>query len=488
METGSSQEVKPQDRVPATQMVVYGLGAFVNNLLAGALGAMMIVLNLGLGMNPALVGLLGLVPRLFDAFTDPLVGYLSDKTRSRWGRRRPYIFVGAITAGLIFMLLWQLPRGQSEAFYFWYFLGISLVFFLAYTVLATPWVALGYEMTPDYNERTRLMGVQNFIAQLAFFVPPWLLLLMQYEVLFDDMVDGAAAVSIIIGLFVIGVGVLPAIFIRERALPDMPPSLPSGETRPSGMFDFLRGAVTALSFGPFLKLCAAAFLIFNGFILISAFQTYVLIYYVFSGDTVQGGLYAGYAGTVSTAATFGVVVFVTWLGTRIGKRRTLMLSTAISIIGFALKWVSYNPDYPLLILLPAPLIAFGLGGLFTIIPSMIADVVDYDELNTAQRREGMYGSIFWWVIKLGLALALLGGGVLLNATGFDVALQGEQTERTLFLLRVFDVGVPLVSSAIALWAIASFSITPQRAHEIRQELEARRGIRAAPAAVLAPQT
>ena len=83
----------------------------------------MIVLNLGLGMNPALVGLLGALPRLTDAFTDPLMGFISDNTRTRWGRRRPYIFVGAIAAGVIFALLWQLPRGQSETFYFVYFLS-----------------------------------------------------------------------------------------------------------------------------------------------------------------------------------------------------------------------------------------------------------------------------------------------------------------------------------------------------------------------------
>ena len=93
---------KPEDRIPLTHKVVYGLGAFVNNTLADAIGRMMIVLNLGLGMNPALVGLLGALPRLTDAITDPLMGYISDNTTTRWGRRRPYIFGGAIAAGLLF--------------------------------------------------------------------------------------------------------------------------------------------------------------------------------------------------------------------------------------------------------------------------------------------------------------------------------------------------------------------------------------------------
>ncbi|MFT4622287.1 MAG: GPH family glycoside/pentoside/hexuronide:cation symporter, partial [Myxococcota bacterium] len=171
----SQYETAPEDRIPLHQKVIYGAGAFVNNLLAAAIGGMVIVLNLGLGMNPALVGLLGAIPRLTDALTDPLVGYLSDHTRSRWGRRRPWIFGGAIFVGIVYALMWQLPLGQSETFYFWFFLSGSMIFYLAYTFFATPWVALGYELTPDFHERTRLMGVQNFMGQLAYVVSPWFL-------------------------------------------------------------------------------------------------------------------------------------------------------------------------------------------------------------------------------------------------------------------------------------------------------------------------
>jgi GPH family glycoside/pentoside/hexuronide:cation symporter len=174
-------------------------------------------------------------------------------------------------------------------------------------------------------------------------------------------------------------------------------------------------------------------------------------------------------------STLAVIVFATWLSTKIGKRRAFFVTTSISMVGYALKWFCYNPDFPLLLLVPAPLMAFGLGGLFTLMPSMIADVVDMDELKTHERREGMYGSIFWWVVKLGMAAALAGGGFLLNATGFDVALEGNQSERTIVLLRMFDAFVPCATSGIAIWAIATFSITEEKAHEVRLELEARRG-------------
>lgn len=483
MNQSAHYETAPQDRIPFQHKLVYGLGAFVNNILAAAIGSMVIILNLGLGMNPALVGLLGALPRLTDAITDPLMGYISDNTRSRWGRRRPYIFVGAIAAGIVFAVLWQLPAGKSESFYFWYFLGGSLIFYLAYTVFATPWVALGYELTPDYHERTRLMGVQNFIGYIAYMISPYFLAIMYSERLFDDVVEGAAWLAIGIAVVVIVLGIMPAIFLRER-FKDIASAATEEKRREAGrtgnaamdnVKDFLRGVALTLRFKPFLKLCAATFLVFNGFILIASFQSYVIIYFVFAGDAGKGAELFGHAGLLQAVSALLVIAFVTWLSTRIGKRRAFFVATGISMLGYALKWFCYTPDNPWLVLVPAPLMAFGLAGLFTLMPSMIADVVDMDELNTHERREGMYGSIFWWVVKLGQSVAIFGGGLLLNATGFDVDLGGDQSPQTIHYMRLFDAFAPCLASGIAIWAIATYSITEEKAHEVRSELERRRG-------------
>ena len=462
----------PDDRVSFPRKISYGLGAFVNNLLAAASGGMMVVLNLGYGMNPALVGLLSAIPRFTDAATDPIMGYISDNTRSRWGRRRPYIFVGALLAGVIFAALWQLPRDASEAMIFAIFLAGSLVFFLAYTVFATPWVALGYELTPDYHERTRLMGVQNFFGQFAYLLSPWFLWFMQLDG-FGDIRDGAATLAILVGVACIAIGVLPAILLRERFADSSKNATRRGARvrRISEEVDsFLRGFLKSLGSGPFLKLCGATFLVFNGFQLIASFQIYVIIYYVFAGDRDLAGEYIGYFGTIATASTFAVVVLAAWLGTVIGKRHAFFLCISISTLGYALKWFCYDPSNPALLLLPAPLLAFGLGSLFTLMPSMVADVCDLDELETGQRREGMYGSIYWWVVKLGMAAALAAGGFLLNFTGFDVDLEGNQTETALFWMRVCDVVIPVVTSLLAIALVASYDITESKAKEIRAKL------------------
>lgn len=472
----------PADRLPVLQKFAYGIGALVNNLQAAAIGMMAIVLNLGLGMDPVVVGTLMALPRLLDAMTDPAMGYISDHSKLRWGRRRPFIFVGAIISGLIFALLWQLPAGYGKDFYFWYFLIGANLFYVAYTVYATPLIALGYELTPDYNERTRLMGVANFMGQFAWVAAPWFYAFMENERFFPDSVTGARWLAVYIGIFVAVFGIVPALFCRERmqGIAEREElAAEKGEGAVHGLArtlrDFFHGFLETMKVRPFLFLCGATFLVFNGFMLVSAFTSYVIIYYVYSGDKDLGAQLMGWNGTLSAIATFGVIVFAAWLGTRIGKRRAFFVCTGVSVLGYVLKWFCYSRTEPYLLLLPTPLIAFGLGALFTLMGSMVADVCDFDELKSGLRREGMFGAIFWWVVKLGMALALWLSGYALNFTGFDVALEGDQSTRTLFLMRLLDCGVPALTSVLAIVLVAFYPITEAMARQVRTQLEERRG-------------
>ena len=472
MQENAHHLTAPEDRIPLRQKSAYAVGMLVNNLQAAALPAMVVILNLGLGMNPVLVGLIAAIPRAFDAISDPMVGYISDNTHTRWGRRRPYILIGAILSGLVFALMWQLPEGHSESFYFWVFLGASIVFFLAYTLYAAPFVAFGYEMTADYHERTRLHMFANTVGQLVWLGGPWIYAIMANESLFRDTVHGARTLAIAVGVAVAVLGVVPAIACRERHAPV--PTAGGKQGVLANTLEFLKGIGITFKCSPFLKICAATFLVFNGYQLGISFSLYVMIYYLFGGDNSQAGELLGWFGTLTAAATLVVIPVTGWLATRIGKRRTFLITVSISLVGYALKWFGYNPDHPYWLLYAAPFVAFGVGSLFTLMGSMIADVCDYDELSTHKRREGVFGAIYWWMVKIGMALAGLLTGIMLNASGFAVEL-AAQPETTLFLLRVFDVGVPLITSALAIFIMFTYPISERRAYEIRAELERRRG-------------
>ena len=242
------------------------------------------------------------------------------------------------------------------------------------------------------------------------------------------------------------------------------------------MKDFFSGCVIALKNRPFVKLCLMTFLVFNGFMLASAFTSYVIFFYDFSGDYAKGGVLLGWFGTVTALSNFLFVIpLITWIATKIGKRNTFLITIPLSIVGYALKWIGYNPQHPYLLLIAAPFIAFGLGSVFTIVSSMLADVCDLDEIETGNRREGIFGAIYWWMIKLGQAAASLISGILLNATGFNVTLAGHQTAHALLYMRLCDIGIPIVASLLAIFIIMTFEVTEDKAYEIRKQLEERRG-------------
>jgi len=140
-----------------------------------------------------------------------------------------------------------------------------------------------------------------------------------------------------------------------------------------------------------------------------------------------------------------------------------------------LKWWGFSPENPWLIFMPIPFMAFGLGGLFTLMMSMTADVCDMDELeNGMPRKEGTFGAIYWWMVKLGQALALVLGGLVLELVGFDQN-AAIQSAETIFNLRVADILIPAGTAALAIWVMVSYSLTEKRAMEIKEELVSRRG-------------
>lgn len=466
-----------KDRVPMLQKAAFGAGHLVNNLLPGALGVFMFFLLTAFGMDPFLAGLLGGLPRFYDAITDPIMGFISDNTKSRFGRRRPYIFIGAILSGVLFAVLWQLSPDNSQMYNFWYFLIFSLIYLTGNTIFSTPLIGLGYEMTSDYNERTRLMAFSQTLGQVAWMIVPWFWVLIANPNLFDNQAIGVRKLSMIVGGVCIVLGILPAIFCKGIDASKMEGRVQiTYRTLFSNLIDLFRGIVQVSKNKPFMRLCAATFLVFNGFQLVASFSYFIIVFYMFKGDYGLAGNWPAWFSTISAIITaFLVIPVISAIANRVGKRNAFIISTFISIIGYSLKWWGFNPENPWLIFMPLPLMVFGIGGLFTLMMSMTADVCDLDELNNGMpRKEGTFGAIYWWMVKLGQALALVLGGLVLKLVGFDQNATIQAAE-TITKLRIADIAIPALTALIAIIVMWKYDLTEAKAREIKAMLVARRG-------------
>ncbi len=470
-------KTNPKDVVPLGQKIAFGSGHLTNQLLPAALGVFMIVLVLSLKMNPVLAGLLAALPRLFDALIDPVMGFVSDNTVSRWGRRKPYIFIGAFIVGIAFVIMWQLYPENGQTYNFFFFLIMSLFFYVGYTIFAAPLIGLGYEMTPDYSERTRLMAISQFMGQIAWMIAPWFWVIIYDKNIYASAPEGARNLSIWVGALCLILGIMPALFCKEinqeRLTNRINLSVKEFFNNMKVLFKSMKQIITNK---PFLKLCGATFLIFNGFQTIAQFAFFIIIFYLFKGDTTAAGQWPAWFGTLSAIATaFLVIPVITFISTKVGKKNAFIISTLISIVGYSLKWWAFDPANPWLMFLPLPLISFGIGGLFTLMMSMTADVCDLDELNNGMpRKEGTFGAVYWWMVKLGTALALLTSGIVLNLVGFDQNIMVQSTE-TITRLRIADILIPSVAGILAILVMWKYDITEKKAHEIRKVLVERRG-------------
>ncbi len=473
----SSIKTPLKDRVPLGQKAAFGAGHLVNNLLPGSLGVFAFFLLTAFGMDPFLAGLLGGLPRFFDAITDPIMGYISDNTKSKYGRRKPYIFIGAILSGVLFAVLWQLNPENTQSYNFWYFLIFSMIYLIGNTMFSTPLIGLGYEMTPDYNERTRLMGFSQTLGQIAWMIVPWFWVLIANPNLFETQAVGVRQLSIIVGAICMVLGMMPALFCKEVDQANL--TNRDDLTIKNIVKNFkslIHNMVLIFKNMAFVRLCTATFLVFNGFQMVASFSYFIIVFYMFKGDYGVAGTWPAWFSTVSALATaFLIIPIITWMANKVGKKNAFIIATVLSIIGYGLKWWGFNPANPWLMFAPLPLMVFGIGGLFTLMMSMTADVCDLDELNNGMpRKEGTFGAIYWWMVKLGQGLALVLGGLVLKVVGFDQN-AAIQTTETLTRLRIADILVPATTAALAIWVMWKYDLNEEKAREIKNELVKRRG-------------
>ena len=464
-----SKEKSPS--VGMDQKIAFGIGMFANQMFPAILGIFMVVLVEDLGFNGWMWSAVFLFPRIFDAITDPLMGFISDNTKSKWGRRRQYVLVGGLIMGIAYIFMWQLFKEDTLEYNFWYFFLCSLVFYLGLTIFSVPYVAMGYEMSDDFHERTSIMAIAQWIGQWAWVIAPLFWIIMYDPEWFPSADVAVRELAIWVAIPCAVCAIVPALFIKSKSTLDEDYEPLNSSNIGNSLVKILQSFVEAFKIKEFRKLCGATFLIFNAFNTVAALTFFVIVYKLFNGDAGASGIWVSMFGCVGAlGTTFIVIPSVAWLSKKFGKKKAFMLSQSISLIGYVMLYFLFVPGKPWLYMIALPFFSFGIGSLFTIMMSMTADVIDIDEVNSGKRREGIFGAIYWWMVKVGYGIAGALSGVIITVVGFNPDLTTIDQQAAVDGLHAFFCFFPMGGTILAMLVMKDYDVTEERAKAIRKAL------------------
>ena len=408
------------------------------------------------GINVMLLGYILFSVRLFDAVTDPVLGYLSDRTVTKYGRRRPYIALGSIFVALAMFLLFNPPHASPSVETIWFGIFIYTLF-LFWTVVTVPYESLGPEITFDYHERTALFGMRDgflIAGTLAAASSP---ALVQWLFGLESSPDGERTkffwISILYTPLLIGTAWWCVLAIKERQ--------PQAHEKHLGLTSGLRQVARNR---PFMVLLAAYTISAIGNNLPA---TLILFYvqYVLQSELADFFLLLYFV--------TGILFLPGWIyiSRRTGKKAAWLVSMGVNsgaflgvfFLGPGDAWI-----YGILVFLSG----IGFGATLALPSAIQADVIDYDELLTGERREGQY--IGWWSIakKLAAAVGIGAGLAILGMAGYTP--NAEQTQSVQLVLRILYALVPSVLNLVGLVIALAYPISDGIHTQIKQAIERKR--------------
>lgn len=499
----TASPIAREDRIPLRQKIAFAVGVnldiFATSLTLNALW--LPVFNIGLGMSPVVLSAILVALRVWDAFADPVVGNLSDNTRTPWGRRRPFIFLGAIALAAIYPLFWHLPAGWSDTARAAGLLGIGLLFFTAYAVWSMSYYGLQLELTPSYDERTRLSAWGSIFAKLGYLLMGWVFalvllcgalasgkpealegrspflrdLLAWLQPAFAWVADPQPGESqVVVGMrvacwfIVLGMlvfGLCPALFVRERYY--------DPQKRQPKMA-FVQSVRESLRCRPLWKLIGMTFFLLIGRAFIDGLSQYVNFYYVCRGDLTLGATIAGWKATVVSVVGFLSIPVLTKLSERFDKRTVVIAMLLTLTVGHLGNFILMTPEHPYWQIYAGVIEAISVPAIWMFMPAMKADVADWDEYHTERRREGALNAFYSWFVKAALTVSLVFNGAALAWSGFDAKLP-QQNEAVVDRMFLLYLGLPIGFWLVAVGFAWSYPLTRKAALDIRHALEARRG-------------
>jgi glycoside/pentoside/hexuronide:cation symporter, GPH family len=391
--------------------------------------------------------------RSFDALSDPAIGWLSDHTRTRLGRRRPYLIVGPPFCGLAFYLLMSPPRGMPTLSSAFWFAAFFILYFLFHTVYALPHYALGPELTLDYNERTSLFGVRESFTIIGTIIAASAPGFMVHGLGWDQR-RVFSVLGIVFALLLVSLYWALAWGVRERT------EFATRESNP-----FVPGVRRALRNRPF-RILLASYVVGSITGAIPATMVPFFNEYVIQPKNPELWLSIELLGYFVT----GILCMPLWVSAarRFGKRPAWLASFVMGTTGgAAMFFLGKGDTMGLLILICWAGASFG-AGLF-LGPAMQADVIDYDELHTGKRREAQY-TAFWSILPKFVAIpsAALPFAVLASIGYVPNAVQ---TPEVLLAIRAIFALAPAFCAVLSFVIAWRYPISEEVHRAIREGIE-----------------
>ncbi|MGC1479443.1 MAG: MFS transporter [Chthoniobacterales bacterium] len=457
-------------RVPLKTKVIWGFGGMADNFMFNtltALGTLVYVNHFGL--TPALAGLALALPRLIDAFTDPWIGNVSDNMRSRFGRRRPLMFFGVIGCALLLPLLWTpmaVETAQNPWFSnipFFYIVVVGSLLAVAYTLFVVPYTALGFELSSDYDERTRVIVWRMYIGLIASVAAGWLFRLAAAD-MFPNLGAGAFWVSVGVAIIVLVSGMIPVVGCRENV-----------EVEKQEAIKLIPAIKYTMTNKPFVILFVAYTTIIVALFVSQSISPLLIQHYVYQGSNKAIGNFQGWLMTLAVALSYASMFLITWISTLWSKRIAMMIGLSIVLAGTIVNYFAIDPRWPWAMFVAGGITFLGLQGCWLMIDSMVADVCDDDELATGRRREGMFSAVKGFALKAAQAITFGIGGYMATAVGYDPAVVDAAglDEATAVRMKLALVGFQSLGLVLSIGLIWLYPISRARAADTQRLLEER---------------
>jgi GPH family glycoside/pentoside/hexuronide:cation symporter len=449
------------DKLPRRTKLFYGVGDLGNAVVNSAIQFFLMKFYTdGALVQPALAGNALLIGKIWDAINDPLFGWFTDRTQSRFGKRRVFMIFGAVPLGLAIGLLWFVPPANRVVTFVW----IAFTFILfdtLWTLTNVPYYALTSELTDDYDERSSLTAYRMVMAVPAYLVGA--ALTPAIVGLFALQRTGYAFIGIVYGAVAAVVLLISAAGIRERG--DLVVSEP--EASP------LKSLGIALRNRPFLWLCGTYFIVNIAFAFIKTLMAYFLEYQLLMKEETSLVM-----GLMLICVTLALPLWQ-WIARRMDKGPAYGLGMAIGALAVALTFTMPNRSTGVIYAIAA-LAGIGFSAQWIFPWAMVADVADYDRVETGEQRSGMYYGVWGLATKISEAFALAAVGWIL--TGFGYVPNVAQSAHALMGIRLFFGLIPAACIFAALPLLFRYPITRKRHAEIRRRLDAIDGGQIAPTA------